>query len=74
MRSIKTTCSGCSAELTITGEWVRTVIPSNGKRGSLHQPAYRSSTRWFFLSDPKDSVIGWDCPACGYADSYDMNA
>lgn len=68
---IKTTCSSCSADLKVyphAGS-VTSVVPSNGKRGSLHVPAHTVEADL----DGDDDLLTWDCPACGEADSFDLN-
>lgn len=69
---IKTTCSGCMADVKIDveNEKVHVVVPSNGRRGSLHIPAHTVSSDLY----GDDDLLQWECPACEYADSYDMHA
>lgn len=66
---VRTTCSDCSIAVRVnldTGV-VTARIPSNGKRGSLHVPAHDETTQGSLDSD--ETLLLWDCPACGYADS-----
>lgn len=69
---IRTDCSGCRLDVKINRDHgtASIVIPSNGKRGSLHVPAHT------VVADAFDDgeLITWDCPnpACDYADSFDL--
>jgi len=67
--TITTTCSGCSEEVKVAAYEATVQVPSNGKRGSLHVPAHK------VVADVYDDgdLLTWDCPACGYADSYDLH-
>lgn len=69
---IKTTCSGCmiDVKIDVENEVVTALIPSNGRRGSLHIPAHEVSSDLYGDED----LLQWDCPACEHADSYDMHA
>lgn len=70
-----TTCSACAINLTVDANngVVTAVVPSNGKRGSLHVPAHTVIGDVLFDASDDDGDLGmWDCPACGYADSYDF--
>lgn len=64
---VKTECAACFVPVRVnvdTGEAIAS-IPSNGKRGAGHVPAHSASTCGSF----DGTLILWDCPACGYADS-----
>lgn len=66
---IRTTCSACSEAvvLDIQAERVSAKVPSNGKRGALHVPAHEvTGDLW-----GDDDMLEWDCPRCGYGDSFD---
>lgn len=67
---VRTTCSDCWAHLTVrripgtvTGH-----VPSNGIRGRNHVPAHDVTES---LDSDDGELITWDCPVCGYADSFD---
>ena len=64
-----TTCSGCaiSTHLNIDLGTATVRIPSNGKRGSLHVAAHIAQASVWTTDD---YLWCWDCPACGYADSW----
>jgi len=74
---IRTDCSACRIDLEVRvgAGTVAALIPSNGKRGSLHAPAHAAVVE--FVTDGDDdpadpaTLLMWDCPACGYADSLD---
>jgi hypothetical protein len=70
--NIRTTCSGCRINVTLfpRDAKVTALIPSNGKRGSLHVPAHMVSSDLYGDED----LYEWDCPACEHADSFDPNA
>jgi len=66
-------CGGCMEDVSLnlsTGT-VTMTIPSNGRRGSLHVAAHTvTADVYTVLGD----LPAWDCPACGYADSWDESA
>lgn len=71
---IKTTCSGgrgCREDVVLDLEQgTATVhVASNGRRGSLHVPDHD------VVADLTEEgpLLLWDCPACGHADSYDLD-
>lgn len=66
---VRNDCSGCAEPFTLyTGTFVVTMrVPSNGKRGSLHVAAHKVTAE----AVESDGLILWDCPRCGYAESYD---
>ena len=68
----KTTCSNCTIDLSLDADrWViRATVPSNGLRGSKHVPAHEVVAD-VWTDDDTGSLLMWDCPACGYADSFD---
>lgn len=69
--TFKTTCSGCATTVQIEERnWiVRVTIPSNGVRGAKHVPAHEEVG--MVTTDEQGYLLLWDCPACGYADSFD---
>jgi RNase P subunit RPR2 len=69
---VRTVCSGCMEAVTVrlTPGTVTVRVPSNGKRGSLHQPAHDLTDD---LESDDGDLVTWTCPSCGHADSYDLN-
>lgn len=66
---VRTECAGDGCGLKVVvyveQERVHVMVPSNGRRGSLHKPAHTVKVD---ASDDGDLTM-WDCPVCGYADS-----
>lgn len=62
-------CSGCNAEfdLDTVALTVTMRVPSNGKRGAGHVVAHRVAAE----AVEYNGLVEWDCPTCGYAESYD---
>ena len=67
-----TTCSGCMERVTLNldGGTVTATRLSNGRRGSLHVPAARLVAD---LDSVNADLACWECPLCGYADSFDLH-
>jgi hypothetical protein len=68
--STVTLCSGCMEDVVIEDGIVSILVASNGLRGSKHVPAHVVTAEITFYGD---DLLVWDCPACGYADSFDPN-
>lgn len=71
---IVTTCSGCREDVTLRGTGsfadIATVTVKGEGRGSLRvQPKTLIAD---VVVDGDEALLMWDCPACGYADSYDL--
>lgn len=82
MSVVRTTCSSCFIDVQVVivtdgsdrpavesllAASVKARIPSNGKRGSLHVPAHEVRTE--ATLDADGTLLLWECPSCGYADS-----
>lgn len=67
------TCSGCSTTLALDLEYgVATFgVPSNGVRGMLRIGAHAVTVDTYEVNG---DLPAWDCPVCGYADSFDIDA
>lgn len=67
---IPTVCSGCMRDVVVDEDagTVTVRVPSNRVRGAGHVPAHDLTTE----VGGDDDLLTWDCPACGYADSYDL--
>jgi hypothetical protein len=66
---VKTECASCFIAVRVnldTGE-VTARIPSNGKRGALYVAPHTATTQGTLDAD--QTLLLWECPACGYADS-----
>lgn len=66
---VKKDCSGCMEPFrlnTVTGI-VTMMVPSNGIRGAGHKPAHEVTTE--ATLDRAQTLLLWDCPRCGYAES-----
>ncbi len=68
---IRTDCSGCRLDVMLDRDkgTASVFIASNGKRGRAHVPSH---TVVADLINDDDELITWDCPACEYADSFDL--
>ena len=70
---IDTDCSGCRIDVRVNilrgSGTVTATVASNGKRGSAHVPAHDvDGPAWV---EDTTGLVMWDCPVCGYADSFD---
>lgn len=65
--AVKTECGDCMAvvKVDVDAGTATARIASNGKRGALHVPAHDATTQGTF----DGTLILWECPVCGYADS-----
>lgn len=68
-----TTCSDCMADVAVDVDalTVTVKVPSNGLRGSKHVPAHTLTAE---AAEEGSGLIVWECPACGHADSLDVDA
>ena len=75
MSVINTECSGCFVDVVLrtTAGTATASVASNGRRGSLHVPSH-TVEGYIWVSDFDDDLLRWECPVCGYPDSYDINA
>ena len=71
MAAISIPCSNCAEILllSIDNGIINGTRVSNGLRGSKHIP--KSVLPSDISEDPESDLIMWDCPLCGYADSFD---
>jgi hypothetical protein len=70
INKVEVNCSGCNTvtKLDLVNGTATLTVPSNGKRGRLHVPAHQAvATVWY--TDGTDLAM-WECPLCGYADSW----
>lgn len=66
---VRTECAECFAPVRVNVDTgvVKATKPSNGKRGKTYVGAHPVESQGYLDSD--ETLLLWDCPVCGYADS-----